>query len=248
MENKRNNIIIRKNVTIAVLAALAIVLGLWEIPWTVGLIPALRIELSDVITLIALGLVGISGTSIMLGIKAIARFLIIRLSTSVFGPAGGMYEELIALLASFAYVFGFFISSKITLNMKTWVKHTVNVLFVTLFVSVVMVFSNFIFSTPMYLYFVLGADTFHPTVFTMIKDSAYTNPLLGLKMPEVSLWGFFIFCIIAYLPFNLVKASISTTIGTIVADILRIIPFIRDMMPQKELNNVNADEQIVNQD
>jgi len=29
---------------------------------------------------------------------------------------------------------------------------------------------------------------------------------------------------------------------------LRIIPFIRDMMPQKELNNVNADEQIVNQD
>ena len=83
-----------------------------------------------------------------------------------------------------------------------------------------MVLVNFLTTTSMFLYFApFGMNNFHFTIFTMINDETYQWILTGpLQIEHVSLLNFFIFCIVVYAPFNLVKAAYTTIIGLIIAD------------------------------
>ena len=238
---KRNNFVIKKVAIIAVLAALAIVIGLIEIPWP-GLIPGLRLDLSDFITIIALGIIGVKGTSIMLFVKAVVRFVLLRLGPP-YGPLGGFYEEMVALLASFMYVFAFMIASRFTKDSKPIYRIAIIGVFVTAFVTVGMILANLFFTTPMYLYFMMGADgfRFHVTVFTLLKDPQYIGFLSGALGGEVNFQSFFIFVLTAFGPFNLVKASISAIIGTIVYDRLKTIPMMKNVWPTKISEDDNPD-------
>ncbi|MDL2292697.1 hypothetical protein LJC17_03835 [Acholeplasma sp. OttesenSCG-928-E16] len=239
-QQQKNRAAIKRVAVIAIFSALAIVLGLWEIPWP-GSIIGLRLDFSDVITVISIGIIGFKGTSIMLFIKALLRFLIIRLGAQL-GPWAGMFEEFMALFASFMYVFSFMILKKVNKAKNIFIKIGIDVAFTSVFLAVTMLFFNFLFSTPMYLYFLIGADNFHVTVFSMIGDPQYRGALAGINVKDISVFGFFIFCIVTYVPFNFVKGISSALVGTITAARLMTINYVKDIWPNKKLEKENVND------
>jgi len=224
---------LRKIILTSILAALSIIIGLGEIPWP-GAIISLRLDFSEVITIIAFFLLGFRGASLMLIIKAVARFLIIRLSFSPFGPLGGAYEEFVALLSSFFYLLCCVIITKLlkinfNQNEKPASKLVKGVLAVFVFIFVVtvcMVSMNFFFTTPMFLYFVTGQqNNFYITVFGMMNDVTYQNLIRNALGFEPTYSEFFRFCIVTFGPFNLVKAGISSIIA--ISIVATILPFFK---------------------
>jgi riboflavin transporter len=209
------------------IASVAIVLSVIEPP---VILPWLKLDLSEVVVLVAVVVVGYKGAFTVIFLRAVMRPLI-KLLIPFFAEdlIQSLIGEMIAVIASFMIIGAYYIVSKmiktdrkplievIDVNPpKTTLKE---VIFVTLgiafILSIVLTLFNFFIGSPLYisyLGFLFGfSDNIHFTVFGFLNDSGISNLLSNLGLDfEASFKGFFVYNVVSYVPFNIGKAILTS--------------------------------------
>lgn len=126
-----------KLVLTAVLSGLAILLFYFELPVT--FYNFLRIDLSDVVVLVALVFLGVKEGLYIAFVKSLIHFIFPGLN-----PTGGIGETA-AFIASASYIVGYYFASN-KLNLRVIPSLVVSIVFMTL----VMTFLNWALFTPLY--------------------------------------------------------------------------------------------------
>lgn len=188
----------KKIVTLGMLLALSLILTLVTIPYPP--VPFLKFDLSDLILLIAVIIIGPSYAII---ISIIKNFAFYFLGTeSIIGPIAAMISSITMILA-FYYAYDVLKLSKIK-----------SLIITTLIVSLVMTVMNYLLITPVYFGF---------RFFTEI-DGAITFQAFGL--PEFKLLPFLSeyanLILVVYFPFNIMKYGV---ISAVLVTVTRIIDF-----------------------
>lgn len=202
-----NRFLIKKMLYIVSLASMSVVLSLIEIPWLP--IPPLgaflKLDFSEVIILFSVLVLGYKDTFIVILIRTIGRRLF-----RGFG-FDDWVGEMLAVSASLSIMLAYYTATTILKNKQRPLIYEVpafkeplkiknifvTVSMVTIFLTVILTTVNFFFGTPMYLSFYMSEYIiFEP--FTLVKEFSMFS----------SMKDYLLFCLAAYVPFNLVKGII----------------------------------------
>ena len=186
--------------TLAMLSALGFVLMAFaQFPYPFA--PWLKIEISELVTIIAYALYGFPGGLSVALIKTL-------LNLAVHGPVGLGIGDLTAFITSCMFLLGLFITS----HLLKWFKkglgfRVLSYTVITLIVTVVLTMLNAIVITPSYLS-VFGPNPHFSTCFEEGVIQNVAAYLTGNKDVQVNGWMYIgIICSI-YAPFNLMKAGV----------------------------------------
>jgi riboflavin transporter FmnP len=217
-----NNLLLRKIILIGTFCALSFVIGMIEIPWNFGLIPSLKLDLSDLVLIICLVVLGYKSSLLCLFIRNILNILFFRLS-SQFGVVGGLYEEFIAFFASISYLTVLFFLFKLFKYKNLKPTNTIKIVSIILISSVTlsiwMTAFNFFFSTPLYISaFIIPQFTgvkvpIYIDPFQFINNQAVKDTFKMFSIDNLNVSTYTYFCAFTYLPFNLVKYGILSIVG-----------------------------------
>ena len=218
----QNHFQIRHLIYIVTLSAISIVVGLIEIPWGMIIPNAgfLKLDFSEVIILVSLVLLGTKNTFFVILLRSIARRLVMGM-----GPDQWLGEGL-AILASLSIILAYWIVLFIFKRTErpllkhddvdlsvSWKEWLIGTTLITISLTVVLFTVNFFLTTPLY--------------FGILGDNTYT--FAGIMAGE-SLWypnlsDYISFTIISYIPFNLVKGILVSSIFFMVKPYLKAIKF-----------------------
>ena len=185
--------------TLAMLAAVGFVLMAFaQFPYPLA--PWLKIEVSEIVTLIAYALYGLPGGLFVALIKTL-------LNLAVHGPVGLGIGDITAFFTSCVFIFGLFLTSHIFKWFKKGLSFRILSYFViTIIVSVTLTALNAIVITPSYLT-VFGPQPRFSTCFEPGVIQNVTSYLTGNKNADVNGWTYLgVICSI-YFPFNLIKGA-----------------------------------------
>ncbi len=173
---------------ISILAAIAIVLTFFKIPY--GPAPWLSIDLSEIVELIAVSTVGFIGAIIIAVIKSIAHLFS--------GSASPLYiGEITAFVAAITFAIAFYVTKKLPLLIR--------LLIVCLIFTIVMIIFNFFISTPIYS---VGSPDY--TKLIAVNNSDGIGALDSFNITDVK--SYLMFVITIYAPFNILKSVIICTV------------------------------------
>ena len=186
--------------TIAMLSALGFVLMAFaQFPYPFA--PWLKIEISELVTIIGYALYGLPGGLAVAAIKT-------SLNLAVHGPVGLGIGDLTAFITSCMFILGLFLTSHVFKWFKKGIGFRIlSYVFITALVSIMMTTLNAIVITPSYLS-VFGPNAHFSTCFepgVIQSTSAY---LTGNKEIEVNGWIYIGIVSAIYMPFNLMKAGV----------------------------------------
>jgi len=175
----------KKIVTLGIMSALGAILMIIEIPYP--LVPFLMIDLSDVVVLVIFAFYGWKEALTVGLLKAIIHAL-------TKGAVGPMFiGQITAFIASMSYVFGMYISTN-KLNLNRLFSAVAAVIMVTVILTV----ANYLFITPIW----FGETTF-------IDIRGWVTP----ETFELNIEGGYLLTIlIVYVPFNLLKGAVITSV------------------------------------
>ena len=185
--------------TIAILAALGFVLMAFaQIPYPFA--PWLKIEISELVTIIAYALYGFPGGLSVALIKTL-------LNLAVHGPVGLGIGDLTAFITSCMFLLGLFITSRLKWFKKGLGFRILSYGVIAILVTIVMTLLNAIVITPSYLS-VFGPNPHFSTCFEegVIQNTAAY--LTGKEDATVNGWSYIGIITSIYAPFNLMKAGI----------------------------------------
>ena len=186
--------------TLAMLAALGFVLMAF-VKFPYPLAPWLKIEISELVTIIAYALYGFPGGIIVALIKTL-------LNLAVNGPVGLGIGDLTAFITSCMFLLGLFITSHLLKWFKKGLKYRIlSYVAIALIVTVVLTTLNAIVITPSYLT-VFGPN---PHFSTCFEDGAIKNTVAYLTQnenPSTNVWNYIWVIAYIYAPFNLMKVAI----------------------------------------
>ena len=233
--------IVTRIATLAMLSALGFVLmAFLQFPYPFA--PWLKIEVSEIVTVLAYALYGLPGGIVVAIIKTL-------LNLAVHGPVGLGIGDLTAFITSCMYILGLFITSRLKFFKKGVGFRFVAYAIIAAFVSIVMTVLNAIVITPSYL-MVFGSDPHFTTCFNegVIQNTAAY--LTGNKDAAFNGWSYIGIISAIYLPFNLLKATLcllgyEALFNQIVFLLMNRSPFFRkyfigDILTKKE-EEVNPD-------
>ena len=186
--------------TLAMLSALGFVLMAFvQFPYPFA--PWLKIEISELVTIIAYALYGFPGGLTVALIKTL-------LNLAVHGPVGLGIGDLTAFITSCMFLLGLFLTSHVFKWFKKGLLFRIlSYLVIASIVTVMLTMLNAIVITPSYLS-VFGSNPHFSTCFEpgVIQNTA--SYLTGNKDTTYNAWAYIgIICSI-YAPFNLMKAGI----------------------------------------
>ena len=185
--------------TIAILAALGFVLMAFaQIPYPFA--PWLKIEISELVTIIAYALYGFPGGLSVALIKTL-------LNLFVHGPVGLGIGDLTAFITSCMFLLGLFITSRLKWFKKGLGFRILSYGVIATLVTIVMTLLNAIVITPSYLS-VFGPNPHFSTCFEegVIQNTAAY--LTGKEDTSVNGWSYIGIITSIYGPFNLMKAGV----------------------------------------
>ncbi|MBN2604492.1 MAG: ECF transporter S component [Bacilli bacterium] len=175
----------KKMVTLGILSALGAILMIIEIPYP--FVPFLMIDLSDVVILVVFAFYGWREAALVGLLKTVIHAL-------TKGAVGPIYiGQITAFIASMSYVLGMYISTN-KLNLNRLFSAVFSVLVVTTILTV----GNYYFITPIW---------FGELTFLDIKDWV-TPETFGLNLSG----GYLFTILMIYVPFNLLKGAIVTSV------------------------------------
>ncbi len=194
----------RKIVLAAILAALAMVLGVLEIPYPFA--PWLNFDLSEVVVLVAVSMLGLPYAVFVI----ICKFFI---SLAFKGPVGPMaIGQIAAIIASLSIAISYYYLTKVVKTKNKVVNQSI-ILFLTMLIfAIVMFIINYYFVTPTYL---MNQPTWY-TELPFAVDIYAFNDVYGttLEVPGflsfLSPYGQAIFFI--YFPFNFLKGILTAVV------------------------------------
>ena len=198
-EKRKVSEVISRMTTLAMLSALGFVLMAFaQIPYPLA--PWLKIEVSEIITLIAYALYGLPGGLFVAVVKT-------ALNLAIHGPVGLGIGDLTAFFTSCMFVLGLFVTSHLFKWFKKGLLFRVFAyLFITLLVATILTVANAFFITPSYLS-VFGPN---PHFSTCFEPGVIQNVVKYITKQEdvaVNGWRYVgVICSI-YIPFNLLKAA-----------------------------------------
>ena len=201
MKRERRNAkeVITRISTLAMLSALGFVLMAFaQFPYPFA--PWLKIEISELMTLIAYALYGFPGAIVVALVKTL-------LNLAVHGPVGLGIGDLTAFITSCVFIFGIFLTSHVFKWFKKGLGFRVlSYVVITLIVTVTLTMLNALVITPSYLT-VYGPDAHFTTCFHSGVIQNVTSYLTGNGSVTYNGWMYLgIICSI-YVPFNLMKAA-----------------------------------------
>ena len=187
--------------TLAMLAALGFVLMAFaQFPYPLA--PWLKIEISELITIIAYALYGFPGGLSVALVKTL-------LNLAVHGPVGLGIGDLTAFITSCMFLLGLFITSHLLKWFKKGLKYRIlSYVIIASIVTVVLTLLNAIVITPSYLT-VFGPNPHFSTCFGpgVIEDViGFINKNIGWNV-EANVWTYIGIISLIYIPFNLLKAA-----------------------------------------
>lgn len=195
-------------VLIGVLTALGVILNLIEIPYPLA--PWLNLDLSEIVVLAAVSIIGIKGAIIV----SLAKFLV---SIIIKGPVGPLaIGQITALIASLTIAITFYLIDRhLNLDNKK-LKYLVTMLGTVLVFASVMFIINYLFVTPTYL---MQKPTWYTNMpFSLSIDSFNQQYGSNFSIPEwlgfLSPYAQAIFII--YFPFNFLKGIVISCIYSLV--------------------------------
>ena len=202
MEKERRSVseTITRITTIAMLSALGFVLMAFaQFPYPFA--PWLKVEVSEIVTIIAYALYGLPGGIAVALIKTL-------LNLAVHGPVGLGIGDLTAFITSCMFILGLFLTSHVFKWFKKGIVfRIISYLFIVVLVTITLTLLNAIVITPSYLS-VFGPNAHFSTCFEPGVIQNVAAYLTGNKDITVNGWSYIgIICSI-YMPFNLIKASI----------------------------------------
>ena len=185
--------------TLAVLSALGFVLMAFvQFPYPFA--PWLKIEISELITIIAYALYGFPGGLTVALIKTL-------LNLAVHGPVGLGIGDLTAFITSCMFLLGLFLTSHVLKWFKKgFLFRVLSYVVIAFIVATVMTVLNAIVITPSYLT-VFGPE---PHFSTCFEDGVIQNTaayLTGNKDTTYNAWSYIGIITSVYGPFNLLKAA-----------------------------------------
>lgn len=200
MKNQRSTSeIISRMTTLAILSALGFVLMAFaQFPYPFA--PWLKIEVSEIVTIVAYALYGLPGGLTVAIIKT-------ALNLAVHGPVGLGIGDLTALFTSLMFVFGLFLTSHIFKWFKKGLGFRILAYcVVTVIITVTLTVLNAIFITPSYLT-VFGPNAHFSTCFEEGVINNVTSYITGKEATDVNGWTYVGLISSIYGPFNLMKAG-----------------------------------------
>ena len=198
-ERRKVSEVISRMTTLAMLSALGFVLMAFaQIPYPFA--PWLKIEVSEIVTLIAYALYGLPGGLFVAVVKT-------SLNLAVHGPVGLGIGDLTAFITSCIFILGLFITSHILKWFKKGLLfRIISYVFITLLVTVSLTLLNAIVITPSYLS-VFGPNPHFSTCFEQGVIQNVVKYITGQEDVIVNGWKYIgVICSI-YVPFNLMKAG-----------------------------------------
>ena len=191
--------IITRMTTLAMLSAIGFVLmSFAQIPYPLA--PWLKIEVSEIVTIIAYALYGLPGGIIVAFIKT-------ALDIAVHGLVGLGIGNLTALFTSMMFVFGLFLTSHIFKWFKKGLGFRILAyIVITVIITVTLTILNAIFITPSYLT-VFGPNAHFSTCFEEGVINNVTSYITGKEATDVNGWVYVGLISGIYGPFNLMKAG-----------------------------------------
>lgn len=226
-----NIVHLKRMVYIVALAAISIVLALFEIPWFIPSGPFsvfLRLDFSDVVILVAIVTLGYKDTLFVILLRSL-----VRVTFKGYIPEN-VIGEFIAIAAAFSMMFGFYIASKLTSRYQKPlvevvpsenipfkpIEYTVYLTSITMSLTIAMVVLNFFITTPLLLSYYGFTNSLHFEVFGFIND---LKEVMDVSYNTVItfLWA----VVASYTPFNLVKGLSITLIFLIIWPRLKYIEY-----------------------
>lgn len=201
----------KKMVMIAILSALGMILNLIEIPYPLA--PWLNLDLSEIVVLVAVSMMGLTPAIFVCLCKFLASILFK-------GPVGPIaIGQITALIASITICTMYYFLSKHLKLKKQWINYAVNMLLTMTIFAFVMYLINYLFVTPTYL-------VNKPIWYTQLPfnvDIMAFNKQYGSNMSVPSFLNFLspyaqaIFII--YFPFNFIKGIMCAVVYSFVRPI-----------------------------
>lgn len=190
----------RKLVMASILAAFGMILNIIEIPYPFA--PWLNLDLSEVVVLVAVSMLGIKSAVFVCGCK----FLISILLKGPVGPIA--IGQITALIASLSIALTYYGVSKIVVIKNKLLNYTLHMLITMLVFALVMFIINYLFVTPTYIvgkpiWYTDLPFTLDITTFNQQYSSDFGIP--GF-LQFLSPYGQAIFVI--YFPFNFIKGCL----------------------------------------
>ena len=133
----------RKIVLSAILAALGMILGVLEIPYPLA--PWLNLDLSEIVVIMAISMLGFKSALFVCGCK----FLVSILFKGPVGPIA--IGQITALIASLTICCVYYFLSQYIKLKKEWLTYVVNMIITMLVFATVLFVVNYFFVTPTYL-------------------------------------------------------------------------------------------------
>ena len=191
--------VISRMATLAMLSALGFVLMAFaQFPYPFA--PWLKIEVSEIVTLIAYALYGFPGGLIVALVKTL-------LNMAVHGLVGLGIGDLTAFFTSCMFLLGLFITSHVFKWFKKGLGFRVlSYVVITIFVAVVLTIANAIVITPSYLS-VFGPEPHLSTCFSEGAIQNVASYLTGKSDVTYNAWSYIGVISAIYIPFNLMKAG-----------------------------------------
>ena len=185
--------------TLAMLSALGFVLMAFvQFPYPFA--PWLKIEISELVTIIAYALYGFPGGLTVALIKTL-------LNLAVHGPVGLGIGDLTAFITSCMFLLGLFLTSHVFKWFKKGLLFRIlSYLVIASIVTVVLTMLNAIVITPSYLS-VFGPNPHFSTCFEPDVINNVTAYLTGQEDVHTNGWGYIGVISSIYAPFNLMKAG-----------------------------------------
>ena len=190
--------IITRTATLGMLCALGFVLmSFVQIPYPFA--PWLKIEISEVVTIIAYALYGLQGGLIVAIVKTSLNLL-------VHGPVGLGIGDLTAFITSCMFILGLFITSRLKLFKKGLGFRMLAYGIIAVVVTTVMTILNAIVITPSYLT-VFGSNPHFSTCFDEGVIQNVTVYITKNNDTQANGWSYIGLICSIYGPFNLLKAT-----------------------------------------
>lgn len=199
MRRKSSEVLVRL-ATLAILSALGFVLMAFaQFPYPAA--PWLKIEVSEIVTLIAFAMYGFGGGAFVALVKT-------ALNLAYHGPVALGIGDLTALFTSMMFLLGLFLTSHIFKWFKKGIGHRIlGYVFTTILVTVVLTVLNGIFITPSYLT-VYGDHPHFSTCFDEGMIQGVVDYLAPGKTTSANGWIYVGVISSLYGPFNLLKAGL----------------------------------------
>ena len=185
--------------TLGILSALGFVLMAFvQFPYLPA--PWLKIEISEIVTILAYALYGLPGGLTVAVVKTL-------LNLAVHGPVGLGIGDLTAFITSCMFILGLFITSRLKLFKRGIVFRIIAYVIIALLVTIIMTELNAIVITPSYLT-VFGPNAHFTTCFDEGVIQSTASYLTGKEDATYNGWSYIGVISSIYVPFNLMKAGV----------------------------------------